>query len=468
MNSVEGRVRAAMSAAVDLADREIRSAPPLRLPPAPAPGGRRPRAPRRWIRWAAPLTAAAVVVALAVSLVLIRDVQNGGPVTQGPATSTAPVGPAGPDGVPRYYVAISQQRGVVVGDSVAGTILAKVAPPTHKGYTTFFKSVTAAADDRTFVVLAETYPDSVIKSPAGIQKSAVTASWYELRLAPGTADPASLTLLPLPRMVTTGSDVGAEFATALSGSGRELAVSTVTAAGLAVKVYSVATGKLLHDWTTSDPSLSLTDSYTQGLNGQPSLTWIDGDRVLAVETASATQKSTSKNPFLGFGAKDVVRELTVAGPATGDLVADGKVVWDEQTWEYPTNLLQSCTGERGEMRLISADGTTVGCFAVTGPGTNPNLSFLTYPLETGPAVAAKATVEYGVTHMAQKGISTNQVMWISPSGDAIVGAWTTYAAGTLEDAANGLHIGVMSHGTFTPLRFPVGFDQEANVSTITW
>jgi hypothetical protein len=51
---------------------------------------------------------------------------------------------------------------------------------------------------------------------------------------------------------------------------------------------------------------------------------------------------------------------------------------------------------------------------------------------------------------------------------AIVGAWTTYAAGTLEDAPNGLHIGVMSNGKFTPLRFPPGFDRAAQVATITW
>jgi hypothetical protein len=33
---------------------------------------------------------------------------------------------------------------------------------------------------------------------------------------------------------------------------------------------------------------------------------------------------------------------------------------------------------------------------------------------------------------------------------------------------NGLHIGVMSRGKFTPLRFPPGSDQEAGIATITW
>jgi hypothetical protein len=82
VSSVEDRVHAAMSAAADLATREIPTAPPLRLPPGPAAGDRSRHAPRRWIRWAAPLAAAAAVVALAVSLVLIKGIQNGGGVSR--------------------------------------------------------------------------------------------------------------------------------------------------------------------------------------------------------------------------------------------------------------------------------------------------------------------------------------------------------------------------------------------------
>ena len=135
-------------------------------------------------------------------------------------------------------------------------------------------------------------------------------------------------------------------------------------------------------------------------------------------------------------------------------------------------LLQACAEPPATLgtryHLISADGTAFGCAAVTGPGIDPNLSFLTYPLTAGTAIAGKARVDYQVTHMTKKGVSTLQALWISPSGDAVVGSWTIYAKGTLEDAPNGLHIGVMNHGKFTPLRFPPGFDQEASVATITW
>jgi hypothetical protein len=457
-----------MSAAGDLAAEEIRTAPPLRLPSEPAVATRRGHASRRWVRWGAPLTAAAAVVALAISLVLVKGVQNDSVVSSNPTASASTVVPTGPGGVPRYYAALTQNNGVVVGDSVSGKTLATFAPPARKSLKTSFRSITAANDDQTFVVSASTYPTASIEVPNGIVKATGTITWYVVRLAPGTAHPASLTLLPIKPQTVHGSSELVDTATAVSGSGKELAVTGFTASGgLAVRVFSVATGQLLHEWTTNDPSLTLASSYTKGLDGV-SLTWIDGDRLVAVDTASATAQSKSKNPFLGFGSKNIVRELSVTGLSSGGLLADSKVVWDVQTWEYPVTLLQACTGGRGASQFISADGTTFGCAAVTGPGTDPNLSFLTYPLTTGPTVAKQARIAYQVTQMAKKGISTDQALWVSPSGDAVVGSWTTYAAGTLEDAPDGLHIGVMSNGKFTPLRFPPGFDRAAQVATITW
>ncbi|HET6191346.1 MAG TPA: hypothetical protein VFE59_30620 [Trebonia sp.] len=469
MNSVEDRVHAAMTAAGDLAAEEIRTAPPLRLPSKPAAGTRRGPAPRRWVRWGAPLTAAAAVAALAISLVLVKGAQNESVVSSNPTASASTVVPTGPGGVPRYYAALTQNNnGIVVGDSVTGKTLATLTPTARKSFKTSFLSITAADNDLTFVVSASTYPAASIKAPNGFEKATGTITWYVVRLAPGTAHPASLALLPIKPQTVHGSGELVDTASALSGSGQELAVTGFTASGgLAVRVLSVATGRLLHEWTTNDPSLTLADSRTKGLDGV-SLTWIDGDKAIAVNTASATAPSKSKNPFLGFGSKNIVRELNVTGPSSGDLLADSKVVWDVQTWEYAATLLQACTGGRGGNQFISTDGTTFGCAAVTGPGTDPNLSFLTYPLTTGPSVAKQARIDYQVTQMAKKGVSTQQALWVSPSGDTIVGAWTTYAAATLEDAPNGLHIGAMSNGKFTPLRFPPGFDRAAQVATITW
>ena len=332
MSSVEDRMHAAMSAAADLAAREIPAAPPLRLPPETARGARRARPPRRWIRWTVPLAAAAAVVVLAGSLALIKDIQNGSMVPPNPATTT------GPGGIPRYYVALKQlatytdvvvpPAGIVVGDSLTGGTLATFAPPAR----TTFASVTAAADDRTFVVFAVT---SSTGSFAAKARTTLTGRWYQVRLAPGAARPARLTRLPVKPVILT-HDIPADaaqaaltgpFATALSGSGRELAVPEwVAPHGLAVKVFSVATGRLLHEWTVSDPSLT---------PAQPYLTWIDGDKSLAIGSFF------SSNP----AASDfTVREWPVAGSASGDLAAVSKIVWSLRFTTNPSTTLQDCVG----------------------------------------------------------------------------------------------------------------------------
>src|SRR5262249_30628223 len=60
----------------------------------------------RWPAWAAPLAAAAAVVALIVaSLTLVHDRPN----VEGPSTgqATTTMAPVGPDGIPLYYVALT-------------------------------------------------------------------------------------------------------------------------------------------------------------------------------------------------------------------------------------------------------------------------------------------------------------------------------------------------------------------------
>lgn len=315
-------------------------------------GGRGPRGgsgrPHRWWSWGAPLTAAAVVVALAVSLVLVKDIPNGGAVPKNPATTT----PTGPDGAPRYYVALKgaglslqdQLKGiirddVVVGDSVTGKTLATFAPPAH----TTFQSVTAAADDRTFVVFAVTSSTGsfmpAMKEGVPVAKSVatLTGSWYELRLAPGTAHPASLSRLPIKPWSWSDTSTyanpspGQIIATALSGSGQELAVADIPDIPAAkeqtpnwheVKVFSVATGRLLHDWTEDNPATRL-ETVVGGTMatvpvGTPALTWIDGDQALAF--ATSYDKS---NTVTG-----TVRRLNVAGQRQPDDRQHGHLVRD--------------------------------------------------------------------------------------------------------------------------------------------
>jgi hypothetical protein len=436
-----------MRAATDLAAREIRTAPPLRLPPEPAAGARRRHAPRRWIWWVGPLTAAAAVVTLAISLVLVRDIQNGGAVPPNPAAST------GPGGIPRYYVALQKfpgkngtaENNIVVGDSLTGRAVAKFAPPAH----VTFWSVSASADDRTFVVQALTpaKPGEVLLWP-NLGTGKITASWYEVHLAPGTAHPARLTLLPIKpqswispssfKQSTYDPATTGVVSTAVSQSGRELAVLGVTAAGREeVKVFSLATGQLLHDWTTDNPSVRVPVQWV--INEWPlqALTWVDGDRALAFAAVTSVQVA----PSTGVpSAEGTLRSLNVAGPRIGDLLADSTPIWSGRL--LGTDWFTSCFASGTWPVPISADGKTVSC----GQTNGSRIVFVTNPLTA--RAAATSAIDYQLKSASGTDVG---VLWTSPSSGTLIGVWGTYTSATQPIHLN---FGVISHGRFTPLRLP--------------
>ena len=107
-----------------------------------------------------------------------------------------------------------------MGDSVTGTILAKLALPVRKGFTTFFMGMTAADDDRTFAVSVVTYPTASLQGKEALEKATGTASWYEVRLAPATATPARLTPLPVKPQTVHGGTALMAVAAAYPGRAR--------------------------------------------------------------------------------------------------------------------------------------------------------------------------------------------------------------------------------------------------------
>jgi hypothetical protein len=457
----------------------VREVPPLRLEPAagelqsPARAPRRPRGgngrQRRWWSWGAPLTAAAVVVALAIALVVIKDIPNGGAVSPSPTAST------GPGGAPRYYVAITTfsgsvqivagkekdtvRNGIVVGDSVTGARLAKIPAPAD----VTFVSVTAAADDRTFVVFALTSSTGSLGLP---QKGAtLTGRWYEVRLAPGTANPARLSPLPITPWSWAGQDssapsAGEVYDTALSASGQELAVADVPDLPAAdkpwnwqeVKVFSVATGRLLYDWTEDAPNDEIVGVLSGTINGilvgPSNLTWIDGDHALTLATSSHNVAGT---------VTGTVRRLNLAGPARGDMKAAGSVIWSGKlTW----NDGYGCYAAGEWPPLISADGKTATCLNYAEVKSAPAgwmASFVTDPLPPGTAAGLKPRFDYQVTSPVDQngkplaGGADTSLLWASPSGDTIIGVWHYIAS---RAPATGVHFGVIRGGTFTPLRLP--------------
>jgi len=318
--SVEDRVRAATRARTALV-REIR---PLRLPEEPPGRARRFRHPRGARTWAVPLAAAAAVAAVALTLVFVR---------QAAAPHPEPVPSGSSAGVPRYYAALTgapTASDVTVSDDRTGKPVATVAPPAGQS----FINVTAAADDRTFVVTSQVGQDQIDGGSVDV--------WYLLRVAPGTARPAQLTKLPIKPVGGAVGDV--EFlAASLSPDASELAVVTAATSGLDVdvntlkttlRIYSVSAGAPLRTWTANRGVLE-----ANGLEFV-ALSWLADGRHLAFDT-SVYQHSTQT-------VEEALLDVTSPG---GDLMAHSRIVF-----AMPQSPLDPC-----DALSLSPDGGTVIC-----------------------------------------------------------------------------------------------------------
>jgi hypothetical protein len=309
--STEDRVRAATRARADL----VRQVRPLELPDElPARGrpglrARRARDHRRWLTWGAPIAAAALVTALAMALVVLRQAPPPGPV----APTNAPPGSSA---IPRYYVALAGgSRGVatkaVVGDDQTGRTVAVLNPAAG----TSFTGVTGAADDRTFVVM--NYANNTQQTRQALIRAGFVTTWYLLRIAPGTDQPARLTKLPIKPMAAWVSGL------ALSPDGRELAVMWQTAiqanAVTHLAVYSMSSGTVLRTWTARN---NLNLSYGSGANAE-ALAWVNGGRSLDFRWIAPPDYRWVGSP--GPTVADTIRTIDVTAPG-GDLLAGSRVV----------------------------------------------------------------------------------------------------------------------------------------------
>lgn len=342
--SVEERVRAAAQAAAGQV-REIRplDLSPARLPRSPLQLTRRTPAPlRRWRGWLVPLAAAAAVILIAIGLAITHQVQNG-PATplappspsptvtqQQPTTSSsgacgnarsaaksAPPNPL-PGDVPQYFVELcgglsSTGRNLGAGRLVAadirtGAVLGSVPAPSGKDMIT---GIYGTDDNQAFVVSAS----------RGTPKGPQTDLWM-LRLAPGTAHPVALVKLPW-----TLDDK--PLSIAVSPDGTKIAASlNATVPGSPslepVKVYSLATGRVLRSWTFN----GLVDA----------LEWTGDGNALAYQGDSQTflvHPITAPGSDLAAGSRPL---LTLAPTADAGTACGGASDW-----------------------LVTSDGTMIIC-----------------------------------------------------------------------------------------------------------
>ena len=466
LNWLPGETAAAMR---DLA-RTVTDAPPLRLTAdaaglAPARSRRRPPGPPfRWSR-GAPLLAAAAVVALAVSLVIIRNVPRNSPNGQviGAATviPTANTTIAAEGGLPEYYVALHPSasrsgapNGLLVGDTVTGKTVAVVAPP---AYTTIV-SVSAAADDRTFAVVA-----APTAGGPGLDDG-----FYLLRIMPGGSPAAKLTQLPMEPQPGV-------IATALSASGTELAVATAVAAvtgGPVIReltVYSVATGRPLRSWSTTDSAAIVSDVMPGVELGQytsqyPALNWVNGDKAIAFAVLSRS----GGTPRYLLEVRDV--NVTAAG---GDLMADSKVI---------VNLGGTPDGPCGTFfPALSGNGSTLFCLMSGGPDGHTNPTTVRWVLEWRPMQTSLANgAEWrSFPYIKIIGVPAGSavypaMVWSSSTGATLLIEWSVVMSGHDGTGAHGtsVRLGELTLGrnawTFTPLPAPAIFAAGGGAPSIAW
>jgi hypothetical protein len=182
-----------------------------------------------------------------------------------------------------------------------------------------------------------------------------------------------------------------------------------------LRIYSIATGQLLHSWSTTDTAVFWPFIGSAGHPGFLPLSWVDGDRAVAFQAQASPPAGTQgkEGPF-------TARLLDVTAPS-GDLIADSRVIWSGPAAGQATGA--GCGQETSV--LVTPDAKTLVCPGVsfvtlggTGNNTRERITFrwLAYSLETKrTSTLYQATVETPTLEGA-----SIAVLWASPSGDTVI------------------------------------------------
>lgn len=453
--SVEDRLRATTEA-VTASMRPVR---PLDLPAdaapvQPRPGsrprwgnrpgrGNRPRVGSRrdWSGWLIPLAAAAAVIIVAATLVTMKAVSGAAGQGNGPSRVSTP---AAANQVPAYYVAIGRTATAdpftaTVGLTATGKSLLAVKPPNG----TSFGGVTAAVDDRTFVL-------SLMRNPV-TDVQMTTIGWDLLRVTPGTA---SYTLRKLSIPAPSPGTAATGFA--LSPDGTKLAVLLQTAATathegtLTLRVYSVATGQLLRSWQRTSATI-FSEAVGGWLHPNNSVTWLaDGHHLaFSYHLVEGTTVVTGQGYPLSSAKEFGVRRLDLEKPGT-DLIGASTPVATIDGWvngdcssPYPTADGKGVVC--GTDSFLKVPQGSTNCKAVS-----PLAGFYEYSgavrrrllYTIPPAKPDKGACETGAA----------EVLWSDPSASTLVGVVaTSVLPGDHGGGSEEWAIGVLAHGRWTPL-----------------
>jgi hypothetical protein len=384
MTPLQDKLRAALR---ETAGQIPPEAPPLRLNPGPQ--GTR----WRWRAWAAPLAAAALVVAAIAAAVTLAS-----GIRPHPAPSAAPAGP------PPYYVALTTQKpnpdiyelGATAAElrsTTTGAVLAKVTPP--RPYVSF-TGVTGAADDRTFVLSAQG-PNELPKNMSEVQYNKEYPNGYYpaqrfflLRIDPGAKAGARMSLTALPAAYVPANDPIHDMA--LSPDGTKLAADVggeVTSDHL--YVFDLATGNQ-RAWSSRSCAQCLPSSGGLGYGGVnvDALSW------------------TADGQHVAFVWGNEVRLLDTRAPGS-DLLAASKLA---ATWTSGQNATSSWRGA-----IITPDGRTVlGMEEIASQG--PNLTLRERLVRFSTATGRQTAIVNNLNVL--KLDSYEQVLYTNASGSVLI------------------------------------------------
>ncbi|HEX4094456.1 MAG TPA: hypothetical protein VHZ33_37550 [Trebonia sp.] len=397
---------------------------PARRPPAPPGRGPRRRSGRRpgrrgWGSWLVPLAAAVAVIALAVTLVTVRDAAGPRPTSPGSAPTPGPT-----VAVPDYYVAVQlgpsddadldqadEVNTVVVGNASTGRLLAALKPP--EGST--FDGVTGAADDRTFVLGVRTVP-----ARTGSQH--VSYSWDALTITPGAADPVRLTRLPIAESLRDAVIHGL----ALSPDGRTLAVMFTPdmadggdGGPTTLRTYSVASGRPLRTWTGSESD----GLVCLNCNNTVDLTWSANGRELAFRYPEAV-------------LPQAVRTLDLSAP--GDSLDAGSRVIFPITAASVSECIQG---------VLSPDWRTMLCGTTGAADAKYGCATYGAPFDAY-SIATQKPDRVLYRYRGSCAYAESSFVW---AGSATVAIGAVQAFATASPSSEELIFGLISRGGFTRL-----------------
>ena len=474
--SIEDRVRTATEATAATV-HEIR---PLILPveesPARTQRFRSLRTRRSWSGWLVPLAAAVAVMAVAATLVAVRnpphaaDKASAGPAASHSTGPTPVAAPADPEAVPGYFVAISNfaptgrlpapgQSGtvapprpdsVVVGDTLTGHRLATITPPA--GST--FIGVTGASDDRTFLL------DSVpVSTRSGFLSATEQRTWYLLKIRPGATPVTTLTKLNFP--VPSGADISG---ISLSPDGTKLAAfyqlprsgdGFPYSGPFTLAVYSVPSGTVVRSWTGTDP---FHGSLGYGSDGPPDrndlLSWTSDGQRLAFDYRSSTDPHSDslylREVNLSNPGNDLFADSAVVATIAGPTPTDKSKIWCDSLGITGDGRTALCGAEMPKAPQVGATldavtepGPWVGC-ASPADAAYPGIAEISLTSDK----LARVLYEFRPSCM---GAGTATILWSSPSGNTVLSN-----VDFTDDPSMKEHTEVVlfSHGKATTLNWP--------------